>query len=84
VKLDAQKVIIPRGGLALLFSDGLNEAADASGNPFGIGRINQELSANRGDSANMICKKLWDAVNRYSGEMPHQDDFVTLVVKRHA
>jgi sigma-B regulation protein RsbU (phosphoserine phosphatase) len=84
VKLDAQEVTIPRGGLALLFSDGLNEAADALGNPFGNGRINQELSANRGESASMICRKLWDAVNRFSGAMPHQDDFVALVVKRHA
>ena len=83
MKLDLQEVVIPRGGLALLFSDGLNEAADAQGNPFGFERIKQELFANRLESAKAICAKLWEAVDAHSGEMPHQDDFVTVVVKRH-
>jgi sigma-B regulation protein RsbU (phosphoserine phosphatase) len=45
VKLDAQEIVIPPGGLALLFSDGLSEAADAKGNEFGFERIQQELFA---------------------------------------
>lgn len=82
VKLDMQEVIIPRGGLALLFSDGLNEATDAQGNAFGLERIKQELSAHRFDSAKTICGKLWEAVDTHSGKAPHQDDFLTVVVKR--
>jgi len=84
VKLDVQEVVIPREGLALLFSDGLNEAADSQGNEFGFERIKRELFAYRRESANVICKKLWEAVDAHSDEMPHQDDFVTVVVKRHA
>jgi serine phosphatase RsbU (regulator of sigma subunit) len=83
VKLDTQEVIISRGGLALLFSDGLNEAADAQGKEFGFARIRQKLLAHHGESAKTICKKLWEAIHAYSGEMPYQDDFVTVVVKRH-
>ena len=82
VKLDVQEVIIPPGGLALLFSDGLNEAADSQGNPFGFERILQELATNRLESAKTICTRLWQAVNAHSGALPHQDDFVTVVVKR--
>lgn len=84
MKLDLQEVVIPRGGLALLFSDGLNEAIDTEGNMFGFERIKQELFAHRLESAKAICAKLWEAVDAHSGELPHQDDFVTVVVKRHA
>ena len=82
VKLDLQEVVIPPGGLALLYSDGLSEAADAQGNMFGFERIQRKLFAHRLESAKAICAKLWEAVAAYSGEMPHQDDFVTVVVKR--
>jgi sigma-B regulation protein RsbU (phosphoserine phosphatase) len=84
VKLDIQEVFIPLGGLALLFSDGLNEATDPQGNEFGNERIAQELFINRGENAKEICKKLWTAVNNHSGDWPYQDDFVTVIVKRHA
>jgi sigma-B regulation protein RsbU (phosphoserine phosphatase) len=84
VKLDVQEAIIPSGGLALLFSDGLNEATDSQGNEFGFERIKHELFANHEESAKAICKKLWEAVDFYSHDMPHQDDFVTVIVKRHS
>jgi sigma-B regulation protein RsbU (phosphoserine phosphatase) len=84
VELDLQEVIIPRGGLALLFSDGLNEAADSQNNEFGFERIKQELFTHRLEGAKAICAKLWEAVAAHSHELPHQDDFVTVVVKRHA
>jgi serine phosphatase RsbU (regulator of sigma subunit) len=84
VMLDLQEVVIPPGGLALLFSDGLNEAEDSQGNEFGFEHITQELFINREESAKTICKKLWNAVKNHSGDLTHQDDFVTVIVKRHA
>jgi serine phosphatase RsbU (regulator of sigma subunit) len=83
VKLDVQEVVIPPGGLAMLFSDGLNEATDSQGVQFGLPRLQQILAANRLENAKTICTRLWQAVNAHSGEQPHQDDFVTVVVKRH-
>jgi serine phosphatase RsbU (regulator of sigma subunit) len=83
VKIDCQELRIPPGGLALLYSDGLNEAADWQGCEFGVVRVEQELSAHREESARAICKHLWQAVEAHSGATPHQDDFTTVVVKRH-
>lgn len=82
VKIDQQQVTIPHNGLALLYSDGLNEAIDSHGAEFGFERIKQELFVNRMESACDICNKLWQVVQSYSGEMPHQDDFTTVIVKR--
>jgi phosphoserine phosphatase RsbU/P len=84
VKLDVQEVTIPPGGLALLYSDGLSEATDAQWQEFGVKRIAQILSDQRLESASQICHRLWEAVAAHSGELRHQDDFVTVVVKRLA
>jgi serine phosphatase RsbU (regulator of sigma subunit) len=82
--LDVQEVVLPPGGLILLYSDGLSEAADPQGQEFGVGRIVQVLSDQRLESASQICHLLWEAMTAHSGEMHHQDDFVTVVVKRLA
>ena len=84
VKLCLKEIVIPPGGLALLFSDGLNETVDAQGVEFGNKRIHQELYNHRKESATDICRKLWEAVLSYSGDEAIQDDFTAVVVKRNA
>lgn len=83
VNLSLQEVIIPPGGLLLLASDGLNEATDSLGTEFGFTRVCQVLTELRHESARNICKKLWQAVVSHSENLSHQDDFTTVVVKRH-
>ncbi|MGB2956011.1 MAG: GAF domain-containing SpoIIE family protein phosphatase [Anaerolineales bacterium] len=80
--IDQQQFTIPDGGLVLLFSDGLHEAIDSLGNPFGLDRVRDILIAHRHERAKTICKKLWEAVQNHSSEILHQDDFTTVVVKR--
>lgn len=82
LSIDQQEFSIPDGGLVLLFSDGLHEAVDSSGNPFGFDRVRDILVANRHERAKTICEKLWEVVQNHSGETPHQDDFTTVVIKR--
>ncbi|MGB7115996.1 MAG: GAF domain-containing SpoIIE family protein phosphatase [Anaerolineales bacterium] len=82
LSIDQQQFFIPEGGLALMFSDGLHEVFNSQGNIFGLDRIKNELLVHRQESAQTICKKLWLAVQNHSGEIPHQDDFTTVVVKR--
>jgi len=40
------------------------------------------LCANQKRPAAAICRDLWDAVQKYSGEVHHQDDFAAVVIKR--
>jgi serine phosphatase RsbU (regulator of sigma subunit) len=83
VEIDHQQFTLPQGGMMLLYSDGLNEAADSQEREFGFERIRQELTAHRHKSAGIICQKLWQAVQSHSGEIQHQDDFTTVVIKRN-
>lgn len=82
VKIDCQKFTLPAGGLALLFSDGLNETVDTQGIEFGLKRVREVLSLQRQSGAAQICAELWQAIQRYSDSLDHQDDFTTVVVKR--
>ena len=82
LSIDQQQFTIPKGGLVLLFSDGLNEVVDPQGNPFGLERVQDILSAHHHQGAQDICETLWQAVQNHSGETLHQDDFTTVVIKR--
>ena len=82
LSIDQQQLTIPDGGLALFFSDGLYEAFNSQGEAFGIDRVKDLLNTYRHESAKEICNKLWSAVEAFSGEVPHQDDFTTVIVKR--
>ena len=82
VKIDQQCITIPRGGMVLLHSDGLNEASNAEGKEFGFERIKEILIHNRNESSRVICDQLWAAVQNYRASLIEQDDFTTLVIKR--
>ena len=82
LRIDQQQLILSSGDLVLLFSDGLHEAVDPAGNQFGLDRVKEILIAHRHESAATICDQLWQAVKQHSGEVHHQDDFTTVVIKR--
>ena len=82
LRIDQQRIRIPSGGLALLYSDGLNEAYDGKETYFGLERVKQELYMHRNESADTICKQLRSAVEEHCGDNPQRDDFTTVVIKR--
>lgn len=82
MRLDVQEVEIPAGGMALFFTDGLNEAEDEAGREFGFTRIAKVLQAHPRENSTTLCKLLWKAVQEYRQGSVHKDDFAVLVVKR--
>ena len=83
IRLDQQQTILPRGGLALMFSDGLSEAEDAAGAAFGVEQVRRQLVLHRAEKAREICQQLWQAVQAHSGPISQQDDFTAVVIKRN-
>jgi serine phosphatase RsbU (regulator of sigma subunit) len=82
VELDARSVIIPQGGLAVIFSDGLSEAHDVNGCEFGVDRLVATLTAISHLPAEQVCIQLRDCVRTFSGDQPQSDDFTVVVIKR--
>jgi len=68
------------GDRFLLYTDGLVEAEDASGTPFGDQRLPELLSAHRSLSATDLSAILLDEFTRWQPASTTQQDDVTLIV----
>ena len=76
-------VIMEAGDLVVWLSDGLIEAADGDGEPFGYDRVAQTLAAGRaGQTATEVRDRLLSAIGEHVGSLPPDDDR-TLVVMRY-
>jgi len=75
-------VPLDRGDLLVWLSDGLIEATDAAGEPFGYDAVTRALQGRPGESAADVRNRLLAAVGRYVGDQPASDDR-TLVVMRY-
>lgn len=81
--LDENTLVIPPGGMLLLYTDGIPDGMDAQGNPFGHDRLAQTLRDRKGASAQQACEALFAAVNDF-GQGTVQFDDITLLAARRA
>jgi phosphoserine phosphatase RsbU/P len=77
-KIDIQTITIPPGGTLILYTDGLFDGRDASGERFGMHRVKEGLAGLAGIPAQMVCSQLLSSVLTYQNEQP-QDDDITIV-----
>ena len=80
--VDEQSIHLRAGDTLLLYSDGVNETMNGMGKDFGLDSLQRTVTVNRQRPAQEICGQLWQAVKEFGGEIPQQDDFTTVVVKR--
>jgi serine phosphatase RsbU (regulator of sigma subunit) len=80
--IDEQCIHLAPGGTLLLYSDGVTETMDAQGAEFGFDSLYRSMAGNRSRPAQEICEQLWQDVQAHGGDLPQQDDFTTVVVKR--
>lgn len=70
------------GDALVLATDGVTEAADATGEEFGLDRLAAAASAARGESAPAIARACLGAVDAFLGGVPAHDDVTLLVLRR--
>jgi sigma-B regulation protein RsbU (phosphoserine phosphatase) len=80
--IDEQHMEIPPGGTLLLYSDGVSETKDLNGYDFAPDLLYLTLAANYTRPALEICEQIWQDVQAHGRDLPQQDDFTTVVVKR--
>jgi serine phosphatase RsbU (regulator of sigma subunit) len=81
--LDEQRVVIPRGGALLLYTDGVTEALDAQGDLFGSRRLRTAVSVYRSGSAQELCDNVLQAVTDFCGPTPQGDDLTLVAMHAH-
>ncbi len=74
-------LLLDQGDLVVLFSDGVSEAMDPSGDEFGEERILETLEASRHEDPPTILKRLTDAVRDFSAGNTQFDDITALIVR---
>jgi sigma-B regulation protein RsbU (phosphoserine phosphatase) len=79
--LEPQKLTIGRGCVLLLFTDGVTDAMDEHGEPFGKPRLRAALAATAGQSAQAVCDALYHNITAYRGSAQQHDDVTLLAVR---
>lgn len=73
-------VAFTAGDRLILYSDGLIEAVDDDGEPFGFTRFEETILANGQHTAEEIKKSLLSAVKKFTRNRPPEDDQTLVVV----
>lgn len=71
-----------RGDVLLLYTDGLTEALDASGNEFGVERVIGKVLEGSRVGAGEILQSLSRSVREFSEGRPQHDDITLLAVRK--
>jgi sigma-B regulation protein RsbU (phosphoserine phosphatase) len=82
ITLDEKEVDIRPGDTLVLYTDGVTEAMDPEGQPFGEARLRQVLAGQRGASAQATLDAIVQAISRFTASSPQSDDLTLLVLRR--
>ena len=77
-----RRALLAPGDRLLLYSDGLTEAADPTGEPFGLGRVRASFTDPRAASAHGLAGELARRVLDFAAAPNLTDDLTLLVVRR--
>jgi sigma-B regulation protein RsbU (phosphoserine phosphatase) len=73
--------LVAAGDILLIGTDGIWETHDPDGEMFGIDRLQQVVAAQAAGSAEEIRCAVIEAVTRFRGLIPQEDDLTLLVIK---
>jgi sigma-B regulation protein RsbU (phosphoserine phosphatase) len=78
---DEGSLAVPKGGLMLVFTDGVTETASPDGVMFGLSGIESSVRRSTRLAADQTCDDLMAALSDFRGGQPQSDD-ITLVAVR--
>ena len=70
-----------RGDIIVLFTDGINEARNKSGEEFGMDRLEKYVSDNYKMAAQELTEQLVEAVKKFFKGVPQHDDITLIILK---
>lgn len=79
--LDEGRIILPRGGLFFLYSDGVTETIDEVGGRFGVEGLTSALRGGMEVSAEAVCERVWDTLESFRGREVQHDDVTLMTVR---
>ncbi len=83
-RYDSGKIRLRAGDLLLLYTDGVSEAEDPSGEEFGKDRLVSALTKTAGQSAKEVLRAVNKDLRKFRRGRPQRDDVTLLVIKAEA
>jgi serine phosphatase RsbU (regulator of sigma subunit) len=81
VRLEEADVHLRPGDALLLYSDGITDASAPTGEFFGVERLCETASTADGLSAEELCERIFERVDRFQAGAVQHDDMALMVVK---
>lgn len=78
ITLDENSLVLPKGSLFVMFTDGMTDCRNPKGEPFGLERIKNSMKNLNNIHAQAGCDELFDKLMKYQ-DGSKQDDDVTLL-----
>ena len=80
--LEQIEIQLQRGDILVLYTDGLTDALNSSGEMFGEERLWEVIENNPGKMAQEMIDHIMEAVEKYSRNTPLADDLTLIVISR--
>jgi serine phosphatase RsbU (regulator of sigma subunit) len=84
IELQEKVIQMERGDIVLMYTDGITEANDASGNFFGEPRLHTRLAELSQETPKAILAKLQKEILDFSRGLPVSDDLTAVLLKKSA
>ncbi len=82
IEYECNTISFETGDLCVIYSDGITEAINTSGNEFGEEKLKVLIKENWNLSSDEIIEKIFKAVKEHSRGVPQSDDITMVVLKR--
>lgn len=79
---EERAMIVRRGDIIVMYTDGVTEVFDKQGREFGMDRLIDVITTNRAKSAHQIQDAIYDAVMQFSSPDHIFDDLTMVIIKR--
>jgi sigma-B regulation protein RsbU (phosphoserine phosphatase) len=83
-ELEERAIDLAPGDLLVLYTDGVTEAMDVEGEPFGVERLRQVVAAHSEASPEQVVAAVDGAVSDFTGDVPQSDDIALFVVRQRS
>lgn len=81
-ELEEREVEVLPDDLLVFYTDGVTEAEDAKGQPFGVERLRPVVAADPNAGAEEIVSAVMHAMRGFAGSMSQSDDLTLVAIKR--
>jgi sigma-B regulation protein RsbU (phosphoserine phosphatase) len=74
-------VVLDRQSMVLAYTDGVTDQRNQADEFFGLERLQQAVRVHRQSSAQRVCDKLFEVVDRFRGSETQSDDITFVAVR---